>query len=115
MSARVLVAGVGNVFLGADGFGVEVITRLAATPLPDWVHVEDYGIRGMHLAYDLAGSDYELTVLVDATSRGETPGTVYVVDLDLPEDDERPPTGLLDAHGMQPDVVLGLVGLLGGS
>ena len=49
-----LIAGVGNIFLGDDGFGVEVASRLAAADLPDWVQVVDYGIRGMHLAYDLA-------------------------------------------------------------
>jgi hydrogenase maturation protease len=106
-----LVAGVGNVFLGDDGFGVEVARRLATTELPDWVKVADYGIRGMHLAYDLAGGDYHTTVIVDATSRGDAPGTVYVVELDPAAE---PPASVLDAHGMQPDVVLGLVTVLGG-
>ena len=106
-----LVAGVGNVFLGDDGFGVEVTRRLATRELPDWVKVADYGIRGMHLAYDLAGGDYRTTVLVDATSRGEDPGTVYVVELDPAA---QPPASVLDAHGMQPDVVLGMVTMLGG-
>ena len=83
MTARVLVAGVGNVFLGDDGFGVEVARRLAAVELPPWARVADYGIRGMHLAYDLAGGEQELTILVDATTRGDAPGTVYVVELAL--------------------------------
>jgi hydrogenase maturation protease len=106
-----LVAGIGNVFLGDDGFGVEVARQLSTVELPDWVRVADYGIRGMHLAYDLAGGDYQTTVLVDATGRGDRPGTVYVVELDpaVP-----PAASVLDAHGMQPDVVLGLVALLGG-
>ena len=109
---RLLVAGVGNIFLGDDGFGVEVARRLAAQTLPDWVSVRDYGIRGMHLAYDLTGGGYDVTVLVDATNRGDAPGTVYVVELDKPSGTAD--ASLLDAHGMQPDVVLGLVGLLGG-
>ncbi|HEX8870109.1 MAG TPA: hydrogenase maturation protease [Lentzea sp.] len=105
----VVVAGVGNVFLGDDGFGVEVVRRLAGVPLPEWVRVVDYGVRGLHLAYDLAGADPELTILVDATERGDVAGTVYVVELDAS-------TGTvpgMDPHGMQPDVVLNLVALLG--
>lgn len=108
MTARVLVAGVGNVFLADDGFGVEVVRRLAHVPLPDWVKVEDYGIRGLHLAYDLAGADYELTILVDATTRGDEAGTVHVVELDT----TQPAQPCLDAHGMQPDVVLNLLAWL---
>ncbi|SDM82127.1 hydrogenase maturation protease [Allokutzneria albata] len=111
MTARVLVAGIGNVFLGDDGFGVEVVHRLSDVELPRWVRVVDYGVRGMHLAYDLAATGYELTIMVDATARGDEAGTVYVVELDTAPSARRPS---LDAHGMQPDVVLDLVGLLGG-
>ena len=107
---RILVAGIGNIFLGDDGFGPEVVRRLPS-PGPPGVRVVDYGIRGMHLAYDLA-EGYETTVLVDASARGGEPGTVYLLEVDA----EGPPAGenaLLDAHGMQPDVVFSLVGLLG--
>lgn len=119
MTPRVLVAGIGNIFLGDDGFGVEVVRRLADADLPDWVRVGDYGIRGMHLAYDLAGGEYDLTIMVDATSRGDPPGTGYVIELDTAPA-ARPPADagiaaqFMDAHGMQPDVVLNLVDLLGG-
>jgi hydrogenase maturation protease len=108
---KVLVAGIGNVFLGDDGFGVEVVRRLSAehAALPLWVRVVDYGVRGMHLAYDLAGAGYDMTIMVDATARGGEPGTVYVVELDRPQ----APPPVLDAHGMQPDVVLNLVAMLG--
>jgi hydrogenase maturation protease len=109
VTERVLVAGIGNVFLGDDGFGVEVVRRLAGVPLPDWVRVADYGVRGLHLAYDLAGADRELTILVDATERGDEAGTVHVVELDTSVRGEP----CLDAHGMQPDVVLNLVSWLG--
>jgi len=108
---NVLVAGVGNIFLGDDGFGVDVARRLSEVDLPAGVRVVDYGIRGMHLAYDLAGGDYDLTVLVDATSRGDAPGTVYVIELDPGSAVDNP--SVVDAHGMQPDVVLSLVRLLG--
>lgn len=106
--ARVLVAGVGNIFLGDDGFGVEVATRLAKLELPEWVAVGDYGIRGLHLAYDLADG-VEMAILVDAMPRGGEPGTVYVVE----PDELRVDAAFLDGHGMQPDVVLGMLGMLG--
>jgi hydrogenase maturation protease len=109
MTGRMMIAGVGNIFLGDDGFGVEVARRLADAGLPDWVRVADYGISGMHLAYDLA-EGFETTILVDASPRGEAPGTVYVMELD-----DRPGSALpvLDGHGMQPDVVLGMLDMLG--
>ena len=111
MTVRVLVAGVGNVFLGDDGFGVEVARRLAAEQVPDGVCVADYGIRAVHLAYDLLDG-YDALVLVDALGRGDEPGTLYAIEPD--------PGGALsgspvvDAHGMTPDTVLGLFGTLGG-
>jgi hydrogenase maturation protease len=104
-----LIAGVGNIFLGDDGFGVEVARRLAAADLPDGVRVADYGISGMHLAYDLA-EGYETTILIDAAPRGGEPGTVYVMEASGAPAADRP---LLDAHGMQPDMVLGMLDLLG--
>ena len=76
---RVLVAGVGNIFCSDDGFGVEVIQRLAASEMPPGVEVVDFGIRGVHLAYDLLDG-CELLVLVDAAARGEVPGTVSVIE-----------------------------------
>jgi hydrogenase maturation protease len=117
MTSRMLVAGVGNIFLGDDGFGVEVARRLATEDLPEWVRVADYGISGLHLAYDLANG-YETTILVDATSRGDDPGTVYVIELSrgqLPGvAADSPGAGqLFDAHGMQPDVVFGVLDMLG--
>jgi hydrogenase maturation protease len=117
MTRRMLIAGVGNIFLGDDGFGVEVARRLAAFDLPDWVRVADYGISGMHLAYDLA-EGYETTILIDAAPRGGEPGTVYVIEVDaggpragLPGATGESP--LLDAHGMQPDVVFSMLDMLG--
>jgi hydrogenase maturation protease len=118
VTPRMLIAGVGNIFLSDDGFGVEVATRLAAIDLPDWVTVADYGISGMHLAYDVA-EGYETTVLVDATPRGQEPGTVYLMELDTAKPSAAAPSQpdrgipLLDGHGMQPDVVLGMLSMLG--
>jgi hydrogenase maturation protease len=114
--ARVLVAGVGNIFLGDDGFGVEVARRLKETGLPDGVQVGDYGTSGMHLAYDLADHGYQTTILVDAAPRGETPGTLTVLEV-RPEDRADLATAggpqLFNGHGMQPEVVLGVLDMLG--
>jgi hydrogenase maturation protease len=105
--ARVLVAGIGNVFLGDDGFGVEVAARLARRKLPAGVEVVDYGVRGMDLAYELQNG-YEAAVFVDAAPRGERPGTLSVIEADT-EDVEA----VVDAHGMDPRRVLGLARALG--
>ena len=67
---RVLVAGIGNVFLGDDGWGVALAGRLSDRALPRGVDVVDFGIRGMDLAYAMQ-DDYDAVVLLDATPRGE--------------------------------------------
>jgi hydrogenase maturation protease len=109
---RVLVAGVGNIFFGDDGFGVEVARRLAKLDLPDWVAVGDYGISGMHLAYDLA-EGIQTAILVDAMPRGGEAGTVYVVEPERrPASTEPTSPSFFDGHGMQPDVVLGMLDTL---
>jgi hydrogenase maturation protease len=100
----VLVAGIGNVFLGDDGFGCELARRVAF----EGVDVADFGIRGMDLAYALAG--YDVVVFLDATPRGGAPGTLYVIEPDL----DDLPAGF-DAHGMDPVQVLALARTLGSS
>jgi hydrogenase maturation protease len=110
MSDQVLVAGIGNVFLTDDGFGSEVARRLAGQALPEGVRVTDYGIRGMHLAYDLLDG-YAGLVVIDALPGQGNPGDLSVVEVgpdDLGE-------GELDAHGMAPVAVLASLGQLGGS
>jgi hydrogenase maturation protease len=107
-STRVLVAGIGNIFLADDGFGVEVARRLATREQPPGVQVEDFGIRGMDLVYAL-GEGYDAAVFVDAVPRGEPPGTLFVIE---PEIDGEAQVGL-DAHGMDPVKVLTLAGQLG--
>ena len=82
MTGRVLVAGIGNVFLGDDGFGVEVVQRIDPTSLPAGVDVADYGIRGVHLAYDLLDGRYGTVVMVDAVPLDEPPGTLAVLEVD---------------------------------
>jgi hydrogenase maturation protease len=106
-----LVAGIGNIFLGDDGFGVEVARRLAAEGVPEWVRVADFGIRGIHLAYELLDGAYGLTVLVDAVPRGGPPGSVYLIDPDHAGGNATAP----DAHSMTPDAVLSMLRSLGGN
>jgi hydrogenase maturation protease len=116
MSQRILVAGVGNIFLGDDGFGVEVARRLCADSFPEGVDVADFGIRGVHLAYQLLDG-YDTLILIDAAARGGPPGTIFILepDFDQPETLERTESGfLLDAHGMDPEMVLGILKDLGG-
>jgi hydrogenase maturation protease len=113
MKQRVLVAGIGNIFLQDDGFGVEVVKRLAAESLPEWVSVADFGIRGVHLAYEMLDGDYDAAIVVDAAPRGEEPGTVYLIEPDLETAENREPASL-DAHGMDPQVVLEMIKMLGG-
>src|SRR5438270_10145755 len=81
-SRRILIACIGNIFLGDDGFGVEVAQRLMNRQYPEGVQVTDFGIRGMDLAYTLL-DDYDTLVLVDTVSRGGTPGTLYLIEPDL--------------------------------
>jgi hydrogenase maturation protease len=104
---HVLVAGIGNIFFGDDGFGPEVARLLAADPI-DGVKIEDYGIRGLHLAYELV-SGYDRAFIIDAVQRGGAPGTLYVL---VPEmrDSAAPP----DAHRMDLEHVFALVRMIGG-
>lgn len=107
--SRVLVAGIGNLFLSDDAFGSEVARRLAAGPLPESVRVVDYGIRGMHLAYDLLDG-YDGLVVVDALPGSGRPGDLSLLEVgpdDLHEAE-------FDTHGMAPTAVLASLSALGG-
>ena len=106
---KVLVAGIGNIFLGDDAFGVEVVKHIDPSAMPEGVSVEDFGIRGVHLAYQLLDG-YDALVLIDAMPFGEPPGTVATFRPDVESID---PTSV-DAHSMSPAVVLGLLAGLGG-
>jgi len=110
MSGKVLVAGIGNIFLGDDGFGVEVAQRLAGQPATAGVRVVDFGIRGLHLAYELLDG-YETAILVDATPRGRPPGTLYVIE---PEAETVADSQPFDAHSLNPEAVLATMKTLGG-
>jgi hydrogenase maturation protease len=111
---RVLVAGVGNIFLGDDAFGVEVVRRLGQHELPEGIRVVDFGIRGLDLTYALL-EDYAAVILVDAAPRGGTPGTLYVIE---PDDRGTSPGAAegasVDPHGMDPVKVLRLAKAMGG-
>jgi hydrogenase maturation protease len=107
---KVLIACVGNIFLGDDGFGVEVARSLSKRQLPEGVSVKDYGIRGFDLAYALL-DPWDLVIMVDALSRGEAAGTLYVIEPEL----NRPASAdtALNPHGMDPVRVLSLAASMG--
>jgi len=107
---RVLVAGIGNVFRSDDGFGCEVVRRLTAEAWPDGVRVVDYGIRGVHLAYDLL-DPWAVLVLVDALPGPGEPGGVVVMEIG---EEHLGAEASVDAHGMDPATVLATLAALGG-
>ncbi len=109
MSARILIAGVGNIFFGDDGYGCEVIRRMRDEAFPLDVRVEDYGIRGTHLAFELM-SGYEGAVLIDCVPKGGAPGTFYVIEPDL-----QAAAGTADAHSMDLQTVFAFMRTLEGT
>ena len=113
-SPRILIAGIGNIFLGDDGFGSEVARRLAGKTFPGEVRVVDFGIRGFDLAYALMDGP-DVTIFIDATPRGREPGTIYTIEPDLSElnglDGQQM---MVETHGMNPMKVLSMVKIMGG-
>ena len=119
MTARILVAGIGNIFLGDDGFGSEVVRNAEIPPDDPSVRVIDYGIRGMHLAYDLL-EEWDTLVLVDAVPSRGSPGTLHVFQADHEADaaadtESGSAAPGVDAHGMDPSAVFASLRALGGS
>jgi hydrogenase maturation protease len=111
---RILIAGIGNIFLGDDAFGSEVARRMMSRPLPDGVRVVDYGIRGLDLAYALL-DEPDATILVDAVPRGGPPGTLYLIEPD-PVAPVEPTHGdpVIEGHAMDPVRVLRMAAAMGG-
>lgn len=111
---KVLIAGIGNIFMGDDAFGCAVAQHLFGNALPPEVEVVDFGIRGMDLGYALMGGGYDLVILLDVVQRGGAPGTLYLIEPELGN-------GTLDSsgeqvitpHSMDPASVLKLVASLG--
>jgi len=113
MKQRILVAGIGNIFLGDDAFGVEVARLLESRQLPPEVRVHDFGIRSFDLAYALL-DDWEAVILVDAVSRGDAPGTLYTMEVNPSQIvDESFATPNFDAHTMEPLSVMRLAMSMG--
>jgi hydrogenase maturation protease len=109
---KILIAGIGNIFLGDDAFGVEVAKRLSSCEFPASVRVEDFGIRGFDLAYALQNG-YETTILVDAYPHNKPPGTVSLVEPDLAQLNE-PQQAVVETHGMNPLNVLRMAAAMNG-
>src|SRR5580658_4115696 len=108
---KILIACVGNIFLGDDGFGTAVAQRLASRALPPEVVLRDFGIRGIDLTYALL-SPYDLVILVDACPRGGAPGTIYVLEPDAIEASPEDPAQL-ETHGMNPLSALRMAASMG--
>ena len=118
MTGRTVVAGVGNIFQRDDAFGVEVIRLLAGRPRPEGVRIEDFGIRGVHLVYELLNG-CDLLVLIDAAQRGYQPGTVTVLELEpaaagTPAPGAMAGSTVMDAHGLAPGQVIAMLAAMGG-
>lgn len=110
---QILVAGIGNIFLGDDAFGVEAVRALQRRNLPASVFVKDFGIRGFDLAYALL-DPWQAVILLDALDRGETPGTLFVMEPDLAAiGSANSPDMAFNAHGMDPARVLNLAASIG--
>ncbi len=110
---NILVAGIGNIFQGDDAFGCEVTRVLSKRALPDSVHVVDFGIRGLDLSYALMDKP-DLTILLDATSRGGVPGTVYTIEPTLAGAEAGGGVAPVNAHAMDPENVFRTVYAMGG-
>ena len=110
----ILIACIGNIFLGDDGFGCEVARRLSQRSWPANVKLVDFGIRGFDLAYALLDG-YDVTIFVDATPRGSDPGTVYTIEPALDEIEKiDAQAAMVETHGMNPMKVLSMVKAMGG-
>ena len=109
----ILIAGIGNIFLGDDAFGCEVVKELQQRSWPENVRVEDFGIRGFDLAYAVLDG-YDITIFVDAIARGEPPGTLYTIEPEV-NDLEALGAGVLETHSINPLSVLQMVKTMGGS
>ena len=110
---KILVAGIGNIFLGDDAFGSEVARRLMNETLPEEVRVADFGIRSYDLAYAMM-EEYDVTIFVDITSQSQSPGTLYLIEPDLNQLDQLDEK-MADAHSMNPVRVLQMLRAVGSS
>lgn len=106
---RILVAGIGNIFLGDDAFGVHVARKLHSRALPENVRVVDFAIRGLDLAYALC-EQWDAAILIDAVARNEPPGTLFVIEPDIAD---QPAAAAVDGHSMDPVKVLALARSMG--
>lgn len=113
LKKRVMIAGVGNMFMKDDGFGGAVVQKLLLNNFPEGVEIKDFGTGGLKLAYDLMRG-YDGLILLDASKRGEAPGTLYRIE---PKEEDISPDleqgGPIDPHGADPVTVLRFVKSIG--
>jgi hydrogenase maturation protease len=112
---RILVACIGNIFLGDDAFGVHVAQRLMECHFPSSVKIVDFGIRGLDLVYALL-ENWHAAILVDAAPRGGKPGSLYIIEPEMPDlPDTAPQENLMEGHSMDPVKVLQMAREMGGT
>ena len=110
MTERILVAGVGNVFLRDDAFGVEVARLLAERPQPPGVQVRTTASAASTWSTSCSTA-MTCSCWWTRPPRGEAPGTVTVLEVDMPGPQTQP---VIDAHSLTPDAIFGLLSSLGG-
>jgi hydrogenase maturation protease len=110
---KILVAGVGNAWMGDDGFGAEVVSKLGEIELPRGVAVMDFGTGGLNLAYEVMNG-YDALMILDISQQGGTPGTLYVIEADEDSIDGNIEDGAtINPHGMDPKTMLRFVKSIG--
>ncbi len=114
---KILIAGVGNVLRGDDGFGVKVAQWLNQnSSFPDGVRVFEAGIAGIPLVHELMDG-YNALIIADAVERNGAPGTIFVIEPDISDPSTPDPaalhSSLADAHYTEPSKVLTLAKALG--
>lgn len=113
---KILVAGVGNVLRGDDGFGVAVAQKLETKPHANNVTIMDAGIAGIQLVQELMNG-YDMLIVADAVNRDGIPGTIYLIEPKVPDLDEKASNALhqslADAHYSDPAKVFILAKALG--
>jgi hydrogenase maturation protease len=110
---KILVAGIGNAWMGDDGFGAEVVKRLGEVELPRGVAVMDFGTGGLNLAYEVMRG-YDALLILDISEQGGTPGTLYVIEADVDSVEAGIEDGdTLNPHGMDPKTMLRFVKSIG--
>jgi len=106
---KILVAGMGNVLRGDDGFGIRVVDELKKNHnTPAEVDIYEAGIGGIGLVQELMNG-YDALVVVDAVEKGAAAGTLFVIEPlehQTAITDEKLHASMVDMHYADPSKVL---------